>query len=133
MSRSKEWLIPLLYEHLVAHLRRAVVQIRQRDFEGKGVSLEKASAIIIELMATLDKEQGGELAQRLSALYAFWAGELLRVGRTLELAPLEKMIEMVADLQESWVVAARAQAPEMVSGAEAGRGRGDSLYDARRG
>lgn len=111
VSRPKEWLVPLLYEHLLAHLRRAQVQIQQRDFEAKGASLEKASAIVIELLAALDREKGGELAQRLAALYAYFGSEILTIGRTLDVARLEKMVGMVASLHESWVIAARTQWP----------------------
>ncbi len=141
VSRPKEWLVPLLYEHLLAHLRRAQVQIQQRDFEGKGVSLEKASAIVIELMSTLDHEKGGELAQRLSALYAYFGSEIMNVSRTLDQGVLTKMIEMIASLHESWVIAAKTQwpasatpgAPVAVVGtapaaAPVGGSR-DSLYD----
>jgi len=127
LSRPKEWLIPLLYEHLLAHLRRAQVQIQARDFEGKGASLEKASDIVIELLATLDLEQGGELAQRLAALYTYFAGEILAVGRTLDQKPLIKMIEMISGLHESWIGAARTLVPTPT-----GASGGDSLYESRR-
>lgn len=111
VSRPKEWLVPLLYEHLLAHLRRAHVQIQQRDIEGKGASLEKASAIVIELMGALDRDKGGELAQRLAALYAYFGSEILSIGRTLDIGRLEKVIGMVGSLHESWVIAARTQWP----------------------
>jgi len=111
VSRPKEWLVPLLYEHLLAHLRRAHVQIQQRDIEGKGTSLEKASAIVIELMGALDRDKGGELAQRLAALYAYFGSEILSIGRTLDTGRLEKVIGMVGSLHESWVIAARTQWP----------------------
>ena len=111
VSRPKEWLVPLLYEHLLAHLRRAHVQIQQRDIEGKGTSLEKASAIVIELMGALDRDKGGELAQRLAALYAYFGSEILSIGRTLDTGRLYKVIGMVGSLHESWVIAARTQWP----------------------
>lgn len=115
VSRPKEWLVPLLYEHLLAHLRRAQVQIQQRDFEGKGVSLDKASSIIVELMSTLDRDKGGELAQRLMALYSYFGAEIVNIGRTLDQATLSKMIEMIASLHESWVIAARTHWPNAVA------------------
>ncbi|HEV2644088.1 MAG TPA: flagellar export chaperone FliS [Candidatus Elarobacter sp.] len=127
ISRPKEWLVPLLYEHLLAHLRRAHLQIEQRDFEGKAASLEKASAIVIELIQSLDREKGGELAQRLAALYAYFGSEILAVGRSLELGRLTQMMDMVSSLHESWVIAARTQWPAGTSAQS-----GDSLYEMRR-
>ena len=128
ISRPKEWLVPLLYEHLLAHLRRAHVQIGQRDYEGKAASLEKASAIVIELLSTLDRDQGGELAQRLAALYAYFGTEILTVGRTLDLELLGRLVDMIASLHESWIIAARTQWPATA----AGKSDTDSLYEARR-
>ncbi len=126
ISRSKEWLVPLLYEHLLAQLRRAQAQIEQRDFEGKAASLEKASAIVIELMGSLDREKGGDLAQRLAALYAYFGIEILAVGMTLDTRRLTKIMEMASSLHESWVIAARTQWP---AGSMAQSS--DSLYDSR--
>jgi len=118
LSRPKEWLVPLLYEHLLAQLRRAQVQIQQRDYEGKATSLEKASSIIIELLATLDREKGGELAQRLAALYAYFGSEITAVGNTLDVDRLARTMEMVSSLHESWVIAARTHWPATGPSAE---------------
>lgn len=111
MSRSQEWLIPLLYEHLLAGLHRASVQIANGDIEGKAISLERANTILLELVAALDHEQGGPLARHLSALYAFFVGELLTVGRTLDTARLGRLISMIGELHEGWVEAAESIAP----------------------
>jgi flagellar protein FliS len=131
LSRPKEWLIPLLYEHLLAHLRRAGVQIEARDYEGKAASLEKASAIVIELLSSLDRDKGGELAQRLAALYAYFGSEILSINRTLDTELLGKLIDMVASLHESWVIAARTQWPNGTSASSAAPAA-DSLYERRR-
>lgn len=120
VSRPREWLVPLLYEHLLAQLRRAQAQIAQRDYEGKAASLDKAAEIIAELMSSLDRERGGELAQRLAALYAYFASEIIGIGRSLDLIRLGRIIGMVATLHEAWAAAARMQAPGTSSYAPAG-------------
>lgn len=111
MSRPREWLIPLLYEHLLSSLRRAAVQIEDNDLVGKALSLEKASAIVIELSSSLDREQGGELAAGMSALYAFFLTELLQVGLNRDLARLRKLIPIVEELLDAWTQAAEQVAP----------------------
>lgn len=127
VSRPKEWLVPLLYEHLLAQLRRAQAQIQQREYEGKAASLEKASAIVIELMGALDRDKGGELADRLAALYAYFGSEILAIGRSLDTGRLGKMTEMISSLHESWVIAARTQWP---SSSMAGT-RSNSQFETR--
>jgi flagellar secretion chaperone FliS len=111
VGRPKEWLVPLLYEHLLKHLRRAAIQFEARDLEGKAASLEKAQAIVLELAASLDHEKGGELAQRLSALYTYFAGEIMAVGRTLDAQHLGRLTAMIADLHDGWVRAAESVSP----------------------
>lgn len=127
VSRPKEWLVPLLYEHLLAHLRRAQIQIQQREYEGKAASLEKASDILIELMGALDRDKGGELAERLAALYAYFGSEILAVGRSLDTGRLGKTVEMISSLHESWVIAARTQSPSSTMATTGS----ESQYEAR--
>lgn len=122
LGRSREWLIPLMYEHLLSHLRRAVVQIEAGDVEGRSVSLEKATAIVLELTGGLDFAQGGEIASRLSALYAFFTSEIMTVGRTLDVVKLQKLIDIIAGLHEAWTGAAEAVSPRTRPGGTAGGG-----------
>lgn len=111
LSRPPEWLVPLLFEHLVAALRRAEVQIELGDVAGKAASLSKATEILLELSSSLDRERGGELASRLTALYTYFAGEILTVGRTRNRVLLGRLIEMLDDLRDGWTQAAEQVAP----------------------
>lgn len=119
MSRQKEWLVPLMFEHLLSSLRRADVQIASGDLEGKAVSLERANSIVLELISSLDFGRGGEIAPRLSALYAFFAGEILSIGRSLDREQLGRLIEMIAGLHQAWVQAATQIAPRAGAGGSA--------------
>lgn len=117
LGSSREQLVVLLYENLLANLRRAGIQIGTRDIEGKAASLEKASDIVFELLASLDQEAGGELASRLAALYGWFIGEISGVGRTLDRERLNRLVGVVRTLHESWAEAASMEA----AGAPAGR------------
>ena len=107
LSAPRERLIPMMYEGILKNLRRADKQIGVRDIEGKSQSLQKASAIVYELLATLDFDAGGELAQRLAGLYAFFTREMLEIGRTLDRNRLAHLVEMVSTLHSAWDEAAR--------------------------
>lgn len=106
LGSSREQLVVLLYEHLLVHLRRAAIQIHNRDFEGKAASFEKASDILYELLGSLNLEAGGELASRLAALYGWFITEIGDVSRTLDRERLERMIAIVGNLHDAWVQAA---------------------------
>lgn len=118
LNRPKEWLVPLVYEHLISSLTRARVQIERGDIEGKAKSLLRASEIVAELLTSLDREKGGELAGNLASLYAFLAVEILAVGRSLDTIQLQRLIVIVTELHGAWVEAAQQVAPR---GKAAGR------------
>jgi len=102
LSSSREELVPLLYEHLCANLRRAAAQIEAGDIEGKAASLDRATGIVFELLASLDFEAGGDLAARLAALYSFFASEISTASRTMDRQRLDRVTNMVASLHEAW-------------------------------
>jgi flagellar protein FliS len=105
MGMSREQLIPLMYEHLLVGLKRASKQIREKDIEGKAASVEKASGILYELLASLNFDEGGEIASRLASLYTYFLKELTEASRTLNAARLDPLIEMVTSLHDAWVEA----------------------------
>jgi flagellar protein FliS len=107
LSTSREQLVPLLYEHLLVSLRRASKQLSSRDIEGKAASIDKASAILYELLGSLDFEAQDEMASRLASLYTYFLQEVGDASRHLDGKRLDPLIEMVFSLHESWVEAAR--------------------------
>ncbi len=111
VSSSPEQLVPLLYQHLLVNLKKAGLQIREHDLEGKAVSLQKASAIVFELMSALDIERGGEIAMRLASLYAYFTRRISEVGRTLDESIIQELVELVGSLHESWLEVATHQEP----------------------
>ena len=111
LTRSPEWLVPLMYEHLLKNLRRAVVQIETNDLEGRAESIARATMIVGELIATLDRERGGQFAEGLAALYAYFGVEILNVSLSKGVGSLPQLITLVEELHGAWVEAAESVAP----------------------
>ncbi len=107
LGASRERLVPMLYEGLLKNLRKAGKQIGVGDLEGKSESLQKASAIVYELLSSLDFDAGGELASRLAGLYGYFAREIMEVGRTLDRIRLDGLVEMIDGLHQAWDEAAK--------------------------
>lgn len=120
MSRSPEWLVPLVFEHLLLNLRRAAKQMETGDVAGRAASVSKASSILLELLATLDHERGGAIADQLASLYSFLSGELLDISRRGDRARLQRVIAIVAELHEAFRGAAEQVAPRGAAMAVAG-------------
>src|SRR5574343_1847311 len=75
-------LIVLLFDGAEVALEQALVFLAANDIEGKSRALSKASDIITEgLMASLNLETGGELAQNLHALYMYMVSRLVNDHR----------------------------------------------------
>jgi flagellar secretion chaperone FliS len=106
LALSPEHLVPVLYARLLHHLRGALTAIQEGEAAARSYHLERALTIILELMATLDLERGGEVAPRLIALYSYFAGEIVALGRSLDTELLRRIIEMIGGLHESWEQAA---------------------------
>lgn len=107
LGSSREQLVPLLYERLLADLRRADAAGRNGRADDCAAQLQHASDIIFELLASLDFDAGGELAGRLAALYAFFVSELTEIGRRFDVDRLRRLTEMIAALHDSWNEAAQ--------------------------
>lgn len=106
LGRTPEQLVPLLYEHLLVQLVRGAQQIRMGDFEGKADALSRASDILFEMLESLDFEAGGEVASRLSTLYGYFLREVELAGRSMDAAPLDRLVRMVEVLHAAWSQAA---------------------------
>jgi flagellar protein FliS len=107
LGTSREQLVPLLYQHLLVNLRKAYKHISAKEIEEKAQAVDKASAILYELMGSLDFDANQELASRLASLYTYFIKELTEASRSLNPQRLAPVIEMVASLHESWLEAAR--------------------------
>jgi flagellar protein FliS len=111
LSRPREWLVPLLYEHAVASLRRASVRLEGGDVGAMVTEGQRAVAIIGELLSTLDMEKGGAVAVQLDSLYRFLLTELMDIQWKKDRRRLLRVVAVLEDLQQAWVAAAEQVAP----------------------
>lgn len=102
VGARRENLVVLLYERLLADLRGAKVAIEQREYEVKADRLQHALDILFELLSSLDQDVGGELPARLASLYGFFITEITAVSRSLDTARLDRVIDLVDGLYDSW-------------------------------
>ena len=77
-TASKERLMVLLFETAVRHMRLASAAYDKRDQRTAESSLSRASAIVTELLSTLDKQRAPHLYDNLSSVYLFVASRLIK-------------------------------------------------------
>ncbi|HQO29736.1 MAG TPA: flagellar export chaperone FliS [Accumulibacter sp.] len=109
-------LILLLFEGAQSAISRARLAMQQRRIAAKGEAISKAIDIINNgLKVSLDLEQGGELADRLYALYEYLVMRLLKANLHNDPQALDEVASLLEEIHSAW----REIAPNAVAEAAA--------------
>jgi len=96
-------LILMLFEGLAAAIADARMKLIARDIPGRGEAISKALSIIGQgLQPSLNTEKGGELAERLEALYDYITLRLLEANLYARAEALDEAGRLVAELHSAW-------------------------------
>lgn len=96
-------LIVMLFDGAVLNVNSAAVSIAHADVAGKGQAISKAIEIINNgLKASLDMNAGGELAQRLAALYDYMVSRLLYANLHNSEAALKEVAGLLLEIKGAW-------------------------------
>jgi flagellar protein FliS len=95
-------LVVMCYEGCIANASRAQEEMRRGNVAEKGVYLSKATAIVTELLETLDKERGGEIADRLEILYRYVLHTFTQANLRRDPALMDGAIRVLRELKEGW-------------------------------
>lgn len=109
-TASQGQLILMLYDEAIKQLDQATEVLTQEStkkpnpafIERINKSLVKAQEIITELMASLDFDNGGELANNLFALYNWFNRELLSSNISRDTKRIKSVRNMMDDLRQAW-------------------------------
>jgi flagellar protein FliS len=104
-------LVLMLFDAALGAVADARAKMAAGDIPGRGQAISKAIAIIDEgLRASLDLEQGGEIASRLEELYRYICARLMHANLRSDPAALDEAAKLVSELQDGWEGIGRAQA-----------------------
>ena len=103
MTASPHELILMLYEGALVSIASATHHLDAGNISGKGNSISKAIEIIENgLKASLDYRSGGDLAERLGALYEYMTNRLLHANLRNDKAALKEVSGLLRDLKGAW-------------------------------
>ena len=103
MSASPHRLIVLLFQGADSAIATALVHLRDGNVAEKGHAISKALDIVNNgLLAALDQERGGELAERLGTLYEYIARLLLSANLQNDEKKLLEARRLLAELGAAW-------------------------------
>ena len=110
-SASPGQLVLIIYDHVLVNLSRARLRVADVDGTLRSEALDRARAGVTELLVTLDRDKGGDIAGGLGALYLFWLSELSVLGVKPSADRLDAIIRMVTELREAFAEAIKLATP----------------------
>jgi len=101
-TASREKILLMLYEGAIRFTKQAHAAMLAKKIAEKGKYISKATAILSELMATLDFKAGGQLAVDLENLYVFMIDKLIEGNIQNNPECLEVVERLLMTLYAAW-------------------------------
>ena len=95
-------LITLLYEGALERIAVAKGALQRGEIAFKGQKIGEAINILDGLLASLDQEKGGELAQNLEELYLYMQRRLLEANLNNDIVILDEVSALVESIKNAW-------------------------------
>jgi len=102
-SADPHRLILLLFEGASTAMSMAKLHMQNNQITERGANISKAIDIIANgLRASLNIEEGGELAERLAALYDYIVQRLLWANMKTDVAALDECMSLLGEIHSAW-------------------------------
>lgn len=101
LTAPPERLVVMLYDGAGRFLARAAAAVGEGDMAAAAEPLQRAHAILDELLTTLDFE-AGEVAERLQSIYLFCKRTLTEAQLARDPAPIQRVAKLLAVLRDAW-------------------------------
>lgn len=95
-------LVELMYEGAIRFTNLAIKAIDEKDLEGAHNHILRSYAIVAELMATLDFEQGGKIAVQLEQCYDYMLHLYKEANIAKEKPKLVQVLGLIEPLLKAW-------------------------------
>lgn len=103
LTASKEQLVLMLYDGAVRFCETAKNAWKNdNDLETAHKSLVKAQDIVLELAYSLNKQEGGELANKMAQLYAYCYSRLVTANLQRSEKIVSEVQNIISDLRDGW-------------------------------
>ena len=102
-SADPHKLIVMLFDGALLSVSTARNRMEAGDIPAKGQAISQAINIIVNgLRASLDVESGGDLAEKLGALYDYMVARLLHANMHNQIPPLNEVSTLLGELKDAW-------------------------------
>ena len=102
-TKSPHELVLMLFQGALSQITMAGMYLKQNDIAAKGKAIGQAINIIDGgLRACLDHKSGGDLSERLAALYEYMCNRLLHANLHNDQAALDEVSFLLGELKSGW-------------------------------
>lgn len=113
-TASQGTLILMLYDEGIKRIEGAVQLLSGETVPATSIEqinnhILKAQEIVSELMASLNTEKGGQIANNLMAIYSYFYQQLLQANIKKDVALLKEILKMMRELRAAWQEAINAE------------------------
>ena len=115
-------LIIMLYDGAIKNANFAVQYMESGEIEKVHDSLIKTKNIVTELLATLNMDQGGEIAKNLKSLYSYMFSQLVEANMEKKSEPVLAVIDLLKELRAAWVQIKEKKKPDEGKGNASAQG-----------
>lgn len=95
-------IVLMLYDGALSFLEQAAEYASTKAYFDRAKKINKVNNILLELIASLDLEQGGDIAVNLREIYSFLVQELLKADIRNDAAALLKCRNVLVSLRDAW-------------------------------
>jgi flagellar protein FliS len=110
-------LVVMLYQGAVRFIRLGIDGIEKRDPKAAHTNLVRAQDIVVELLGSLNREAGGQIASQLASVYDYCFRQLVTANVKQDPAPAREVIGILRDLGTAWQEIAAQQKKAQAAGA----------------
>lgn len=90
----------MLYNGCMKFIKQAKKDMEEKNYEAKNKNIQKAQAIIQELMITLDPQY--EISKQMMPLYEFMHHTLTQANIKNDQEKLDQVLEFVTEIRDTW-------------------------------
>ena len=101
LTASPEQLVVMLYDGAIRFLRQGEMAMREGMVAQTNDRLQRAEAIVDELLSTLNME-AGDISVRLQSIYVFSRKLLVEARVERDPAKVAQVVTFLAELREAW-------------------------------
>ncbi len=95
-------LLVMTFDAAIKFAKAATESMQEHNLDEQSRNIRRVQNILVELMSTLNKKADPKLADDLYGLYSFMFDRLTHASITDDQAALAEVIEMLAEMRQTW-------------------------------